>query len=374
MKKKLLAVMLAMALSMVFTACGSKEEKSTESSEETESDTEDHAAVQYMKDLNAADYVTLGNYKGVEVALDEPEVSDEYLEGYIDYVLQNSPISIPVEGRAVEMGDVVNIDYEGKLDGVAFEGGTAKGYDLTIGSGRFIDGFEDGCIGMEVGETKDVEAVFPDPYSNNPDLAGKTAVFTVTVNSISIEEIPELTDEYVQSLELEECSNVEEYRAYVYDVLLEQQMSSYNSEKADLAYQAVAAACDFKDAPEGMITRMNNTLTANMSSYASLYGADIGTYVADVYGGTSENYEETLLEQSRMMAQHYLMMQAIADQEGLTVSDEELEEEISLEASSYGESAEAYREMIDVEAYREYLMTQKVMNFLSDNAVVVSAE
>ena len=245
MKKKMLAVLLTVAVSMTAVACGDKasEEQGTETVKETtETAQQDTTAAEavtavggYMKDLNAEDYVTLGEYKGVEVTLDEPEVTDEYLDGYIEYVQQNNAVSTPVTDRAVEMGDVVNIDYVGKIDGVAFDGGSAQGSDLTIGSGQFIDGFEDGCIGMKVGETKDVEATFPDPYKNNPDLAGKVAVFTVTVNSISVEEIPELTDEYVQSLSLEGCTNVEEYRAYVYDVLLEQQQESYESDKADLA-------------------------------------------------------------------------------------------------------------------------------------------
>ena len=385
MKKKILAVLLTVAVSMTAVACGDKasEEQGTETAKETtETAQQDTTAAEavtavggYMKDLNAEDYVTLGEYKGVEVTLDEPEITDEYLDGYIEYVQQNNAVSTPVTDRAVEMGDVVNIDYVGKIDGVAFDGGSAQGSDLTIGSGQFIDGFEDGCIGMKVGETKDVEATFPDPYKNNPDLAGKVAVFTVTVNSISVEEIPELTDEYVQSLSLEGCTNVEEYRAYVYDVLLEQQQESYESDKADLAYEKVAAECEFKDAPEAMVTRMNNTLTSNLSSYASMYGVDLGTYVSTMYGGTAEEYETTLLEQSKMMAQHYLMMQAIADREGLSVSDEELEEQLSQEAQDYGyETVEEYKSLVDVEAFREYLMTQKVLAFLGENAVAVPAE
>ncbi len=385
MKKKILTVLLAVAVSMTVVACGGKatEEQGTEAVEETtETAQQDTAAVEavtavggYMKDLNAEEYVTLGEYKGVEVTLEEPEITEEYLDGYIEYVQQNNAVSTPVTDRAVEMGDVVNIDYVGKIDGVAFDGGSAEGYDLIIGSGQFIDGFEDGCIGMEVGETKDVEATFPDPYKNNPDLAGKVAVFTVTVNSISVEEIPELTDEYVQSLSLEGCTNVEEYRAYVYDVLLEQQQESYESDKADLVYEKVAAACEFKDAPEAMVTRMNNTLTSNLSSYAAMYGVDLGTYVSAAYGGEAEDYETTLLQQSQMMAQHYLMMQAIADREGLTVSDEELEEQLTMEAQDYGyETVEEYKSLVDVEAFREYLMTQKVLTFLGENAVVVPAE
>lgn len=385
MKKKLWLAVLGLALSMACTACGSKSDetgggeqikKSGESQkEETEkAETKDSESGTYLKDINAADYVTLGTYTGIEIAIDEPEVTDEMVDDYIDYILKNSPVSIPVTDRSVEMGDIVNIDYEGKFDGVAFDGGTAKGTDLTIGSGRFIEGFEDGCIGMKIGETKDVEATFPDPYSNNPAYAGKTAVFTVTLNSIRVEEIPEFTDEFVQSLGLEGCSNVEEYRAYAYDVLKENQETEYASRKTDLAYTAVAEECYFEDAPEGMVQRMNDTLTANISSYASMYGVDIGTYVEAFYGGSAENYEETLLEEANKMAQYYLMLQAIADLENMSVPDEELEEQIASEAADYGYETDEYREMIDAEAFREYLLTQKVLAFITDNAVTVPAQ
>lgn len=378
MNRKWYLVIITVMILMVFTACKSKEEEASPSSEQTEQSTEtenpdDSEEVRYMKDLNASDYVTLGTYKGIEVALDKPEITDEDVEDYIDDMLTNNPISIPVTDRSVELGDTVNIDYEGKFDGVAFEGGTARGSDLTIGSGRFIDGFEDGCIGMEIGETRDIETVFPEVYNPNPAYAGKTAIFTVTVNSIYIKEKPELTDEYVQSLGLAGCSDVESYKDYIYDMMLEEQKDYYDSQKSNFAYEAIVAECEFKDAPSGMIERMNTTLTENLTNYANMYGVDIGTYVAVVYGEDAERYEEVLLEQSTMMAQHYLMMQAIADKEGMQVSDEELEEQLAREAAEYGyATADDYRELIDLEAYREYLLTQKVLDFIVENAVFVS--
>lgn len=387
MKKKLLAVLLAASM-LTLAACGSKStetegtadttENTDSSADESGEEQSENSAIegpQYLKEFNAADYVTLGEYKGLEVTLADPEVSDEYLDSYIQYMLQYSPVSTPVTGRAVEVGDTVDIDYEGKLDGVAFDGGTAKGSSLTIGSGRFIPGFEDGVVGMEIGETKDVEATFPDPYQNNPDLAGKVAVFTVTLNGISTQEIPELTDEYVEGLAIENVKTVEDYKDYVYELLMEQEQSSYESQKSNIVIEAAAANAEFKDAPEGMVARMNQTLTNNISSYASMYGVDTATYVSNVYGGTAEEYEETLLGQAQMMAQRYLMMQAIAEAEGLTVTDEEIESQLETEAANYGyETAEEYKAAIDVEAFREYLMTQNVIQFLSEHAVVSTGE
>lgn len=372
MKRKLLAALLvAGAVSMA--ACGQKAEnaeQNTETGENTEASESTDGS--YLKDYTASDYVTLGEYKGIEISMtsEEPVVTDEDVDSYIEYIRQMNPVSTPVEGRTVQSGDTVNIDYEGKLDGVAFDGGTAQGQDLTIGSGRFIDGFEDGCIGMEIGETRDVEATFPDPYPNNTDLSGKTAVFTVTVNSISVQEVAELNDEYAAGLGIDGVSTLDEYKAYAKDILTEQQTQSYNSEKADKACTAAEENCEFKDMPQGIVDRMNSTMMSNVTSYASVYGVDVGSYVAAYYGGEADDYEATILEQAAEMARKYMMLQAIADQENITVSEAEVEEELQADAENYGQAVDDYRAMIDEEAFREYLLTQKVLNFLSENAVV----
>lgn len=359
MKKKIMAAALCMLTLTVFTACGKK-------------DTSD---LVYMKDFDPEKFVTLGDYQNVEIALDEPSVSEEYLEGYVEYLLQNDPVYVPVTGRAAQMGDTANIDFEGKLDGVAFEGGTAKGTELTLGSGRFIEGFEDGVVGMEIGETKDLNLTFPDPYDNNPDLAGKEVVFTVTLNGLSTKETPELTDDYVKSLEMEGLTNVEEYRQYVYDILMEQQQSNYDSDKQNLAVEELVKACGFEEVPEGMLNRMSDTLTKSITSYAQMYGMEIGDYVASAYGGTAEDHEATLREQARLMAQRYLMLAAVASREGLTVSDEELNAQLESDASSYGyDGVDSYVEQsgLDKEAYREYMLIQKAMEYLTEHVKVVA--
>ncbi len=353
MKKKITALLITVCM-LAVAGCG-----------------KDPDTLVYMKDFKAADYVKLGEYKGVEITLAEPEVTAEEIEQYVNYTLEAAAVSVPVTDRAVETGDITNIDYEGKMDGVAFEGGTAQGYNLTIGSGQFIPGFEDGVVGMEIGETKDIEVTFPDPYINNPDMAGKPAVFTVKVNSINKKEIPELTDEFVAGLEMEGYSTVEEFKTFVSEALMEQKQADYQAQKGNMAIQSAAALCEFKEIPSGMIDRMNETLTNNIGSYASMYGMDIRSYVAAVYGGTEDGFQDTLLEQTKLMAQQYVMMQAIADKEGISITDEELNEMLEAEAELYDyETAEEYKETIDVEAYREYLITTQVMDFLAENAVV----
>ncbi len=351
MKKKLITAMLSVLMVLTAAACGKK-------------GTSD---LVYLKDFDATNYVELGDYKNVEISVEKPTVTDDEVERSIQYLLQSRSTKVPVTGRAAELGDVANIDYEGKLDGVAFEGGTAAGYDLILGSGSFIPGFEDGVVGMEIGETKDLEISFPDPYKNNPDLSGKPVVFTVTLNSLSIQEPAELNDEFVAGLGLEECSNVEEFRQYLHDDLMERKTLQYEDDKANAIVGELESNTTYKTAPDGMVDRMKDTLLANVSVYAQAYGSDVGTYVSNIYGGTAEEYEETLRAQASLMAQRYIMLAAIAQKEGIFVSDEELEEQLKEEAENSGyQSVEDFKAEIDTEAYREYLLVEKMMDYLAE--------
>ena len=360
----------------LMTGCGNADTDTAETTQEsmaesetgTEAGTEDYGPEAYMSGINVADYVTLGEYKGIEVSVDAPVVTDEYLDSYIDYVLQSNMVTTEITDRPVEEGDIVNIDYEGKIDGVAFDGGTAQGYDLTIGSGTFIDGFEDGLIGAETGETVDVNVTFPENYQGE-EVAGKDAVFTVTVNSISVETLPELTDEFVQGLDVG-VNTVEEYRQYAYDLLMEEEQATHDSNAEIAVLEAVMAGSQIQDPPEDMTNRYYNRIIDNMTYYASLYGYDLETFLS--MQGTSE---DAIHESAAQAGQEIIVMQAIADAEGLSVTDEELDAEIETNAGSLGyDDVEEYRASLDVEGYREYMMSEKVLNFLLENAVVTDVE
>lgn len=355
MKKNLwLAASLAAAV-LAMTACGKK----------------DTGDLVYLKDFNASDYVTLGDYGNMDIHMEGPSVTEEDVEQSVEYILNTRPVKTPVSGRKARLGDVANIDFEGKLDGVAFDGGTGTGYDLELGSGSFIAGFEDGVVGMEIGETKDLELNFPDPYKPNPDLSGAAVVFTVTLNSLCTQEPAELTDEFVGELMIEGCSNVEEFRDYVRENLMENKEQQYQQEKEETILAELEKITDCEDAPEGMVGRMTDTLLSNITSYAQMYGADVGEYVAEVYGGTAEEYEDTLKGQAGEMAQRYIMLAAIADREKIAVSDEELEKRIAEEAETYGyESTEEYTKNMDKEAYREYLLMNEVLEYLGETVKV----
>lgn len=376
MKKFITGAALALAgaalLGALMTGCGNADTDTAESTQESASEsgteTEEYGPEAYLSGINVADYITLGEYKRIEVSVDAAVVTDEYLESYIDYVLQSNMVRTEITDRPVEEGDIVNIDYEGKIDGVAFDGGTAQGYDLTIGSGSFIDGFEDGLIGVQSGETVDINVTFPENYRGE-EVAGKDAVFTVTVNSISVETLPELTDEFVQGLDVG-VSTVDEFRQYAYDLLMEEEQATRDSNAEIAILEAVMEDSELQDPPEDMVNRYYNRIIDNLTYYASLYGYDLETFMS-----VQNITEDSVRESSSDAAREIITMQAIAEAEGLQVTDEELDAEIESNAETLGyDDVEEYRASLDVEGYREYMMSEKVLAFLLENAVVTDIE
>ena len=209
---------------------------------------------------------------------------------------------------------------------------------------------------------------FPENYPGE-EVAGKDAVFTVTVNSISVETLPELTDEFVQGLGVG-VNTVEEYRQYTYDLLMEEEQATHDSNAEIAILEAVMANSELQDPPEDMTNRYYSRIIDNMTYYASMYGYDLETFLS--MQGTSE---DAIRESAAQAGQEIIVMQAIADAEGLSVTDEELDAEIETNAGSLGyDDVEEYRASLDVEGYREYMMSEKVLNFLLENAVVTDVE
>ncbi len=379
--KKFITKITVLALSAsVLAGCGKSADSGESTQAVTESSTETGTQAEtgmetveygddaYVDGINVGDYVTLGEYKGIEVTAEAPAVTDEYLQSYIDYVLQSNMVTTDITDRAVQNGDFTNIDYEGKIDGVAFDGGTAQGYDLEIGSGSFIPGFEDGLIGAAIGETRDVTVTFPESYPSE-EVAGKEAVFTVTVNSIHTETIPELTDELVKGLE-GNCSTVDEYRQYAYELLMEDEQSTHDSNAQMDILAKVVENSEFKEPPAEMVTRYYDRIKSNMSSYAAMYGYDLESFMAAT--GSSE---EQLQESAEQASREIIAMKAIADAENLNVTDEDMDEELAKNAGDYGyEDVEEYKKALDLKGYKEYMMTEKVLSFLFDNAVITDTQ
>ena len=345
---KVVSIAVMTIATAAFAACGST----------------DDSQKAYLNELDAKDYVKLGEYNGLEITQAAPEITDETRDSYINYMLSLNP------DRGVIEGDTVNIDYVGTLDGVAFQGGTASGSNLTIGSGQFIDGFEDGLIGAKVGDTVELNLTFPEGYQSE-ELAGKDVVFTVTVNTIMSATPQELTDEYVQGLGID-CSTVEEYQKYVYDMLYEEQVSAYDAKVEDALAKAAMEKSEFiKDPPQAMLDRYNEMLVSNLTSEATANGMALEQFMQLYFGMDAETYPEEIKTEALNYARQYLVLKAIADKEDLNVTDEELQAEMeSISAQSNYESVEAFKEDVDSEGYREYLMSKKVLEKLRESAVI----
>ena len=350
-KNKVRLVTAITAATMLLMACGSKE---------------------YVKDITPEKYVTLGNYMGIEAEETEPVVADGIVDSYINYILSRNATDTEVTGRAVQEGDTVSIDYVGYQDGEAFDGGTGS-YDLVIGSGSFIDGFEDGLIGHEIGEEVTLNLTFPDPYDNNPDLAGKPVVFDVTINGISVSETPELTDDFVASLAIDGCNTVAEFKDYVYNLFYDDAVSTYENSIKKQITDGIMANCTFKEMPEEMVNRYYNTVIDSMTTQATSQGMSLDQYMSAYYGMDADTYPETLKENARTTAQQYVMLQAIANAEGIELTQDEIDAAVSDRVEAYGyDSVEDFKKSADMETFKEFLMADKVMDFLMENAAITT--
>ena len=322
-----------------------------------------------LSSIDAEKYVTsLFEYKGVELSAAKEIIDDVYIDSYIDFILSQYPNYVEVTDRPVGYGDTANIDYVGKdMEGVAFEGGTAQGYDLVIGSGMFVPGFEDGLVGANVGDTVDVELTFPENY-HNADLAAQDVVFTVTINKITTPVPAELTDEFVAQFG---NANVEEFRNSVLMALEDSANATFENELQKQIIDIILEECEFtEEVPEALFNYYKDQIYANFEAYAANYGIDVDSYV-EQSGMTKEEFEENLTTGATESAREALVCKIIADKEGISVSDEELEQGIQENYMNFGYATpEEYKEAENVEDYRDYLLTSKVLNYIIDNANV----
>lgn len=353
MKKKCCVLAGVIVSSLFLTACGSKE---------------------YLKDIKAEKYVTLGNYMGLEATVQKVEVPEGAVESYIEenYLVPKAE-TVPVTGRPVQEGDIANIDFTGYQDGVAFDGGAGEDFDLTIGSGRFIDGFEDGLIGVNEGDQVRLDLTFPDPYTGNPELSGAPVVFEVTVNSISERKLPELTDELVKELGGEgynvgTCQTAAQLREWVADLYEQSAKSTYDNQVEAVLADTLMNSSTFKELPQEMIDRYTKSIEENMNIRAASVGMTLQQYMQQYQGLDEMGYRAVFDEQGMQMTKKYVMYQAIADKEGLAPTEEEVSGEISALMTIYGyASEEELKKSVDIESLREDLMRKKVVAFLKEN-------
>lgn len=326
------------------------------------------ADIPSITSTTASDIVTLGEYKGLELERTVEPVTDEMIDAHIDEVLESSKEDVG-DGPVAE-GDVATIDFEGKKDGEAFEGGTSEDYPLEIGSGSFIPGFEDGVVGMKKGETKDIEVTFPENYGSE-DLAGQDAVFTVTVKSI--ERKPELTEEWVQKNT--DVDSIDAYRAQVREELEGEAEAAADSALRQQAFQKVFENSTFEEIPKEDSDPIKESQIEYVKTYASYFGMEFEDFLS-AQGFTEETFEEEAAGYAENQAKVLYICQAIIDAENITITDEEGEELMADYMVQYGvDTLEALREALNGgDEVDKAIVTEKALQIVIENATITETE
>lgn len=347
MKKKIMSILVAASMMVSLVACGSTAESEVSG-------------------------ITMPDYKNLEVEdVALVAVSDEDVQGYIDYVLASNAQSLEITDRAVEDGDTVNIDYVGLLDGVAFDGGTAEAQTVIIGSDTYIDGFEDGIIGANVGDELEIAVTFPEDYGSD-ELNGQDVIFQITVNSITEEIVPELTDEFVQEVSTD-CTTVEEYWDSIYAMYEEDNLLTQAESRELQVWTALIDATVVESYPEEEIAELYEEVNVYYETYATYYSMTIDEFV-EASGMTMDEYAEILTSTAQEIYLSEQVMTYIAEEEGLTPTEEEYQAEIDAIVELYGyESEEALLEDTTRESLEVDILTDVVMVWLLENVTFVEA-
>ena len=307
--------------------------------------------------------VTLGDYKGVEVVKPVAEVTDAQVEAELNQIAENVA-SVETVERAAEMGDIANINFLGTVDGIAFEGGAAENFDLTLGSGQFIPGFEEQVVGMNVGEDKDVNVTFPEDY-NAKELAGKAAVFAVKLNKLSVKNVPAIDDELAK--DASEFETLEELKADIREKKLADAQKNIDRTFENAVVEAVAANATV-EVPNALIEQELDNQMNDFAYRLQMSGMSVEQY-AKMMGGDLNTMRQAFKPVAEKQALSNLVITKVAEVEGITVSDEELEAEFAEMAKAYELEIEKIKEMVPTEEIKSNLQSRKTVKFLVDNAV-----
>lgn len=311
--------------------------------------------------------VTLGKYKGVEVEKSDASVTDEEIDAAIERERENNARTVSVDDRAVQDGDMTVLDFEGFVDGVAFEGGKGENYPLTIGSNTFIPGFEEQLIGAEIDKEVEVNVTFPEDYQA-AELAGKPAVFKCTIKEIKEKELPDLDDEFAS--EVSEFETLAEYREDVRKNLEEKKAEEAKNEKEDKVVEAIIADAKM-DIPEAMLETQQRQMADDFAQRIQMQGISIDQYF-QFTGLTRAAFLEQLKPQAEKRIQTRLVLEAVAKAENIEASDAEYDEEIQKMADAYQMDIAEINDMIgkfEQKSIREDICIRKAADFVVENAV-----
>ena len=309
----------------------------------------------------------LGKYKGVEIKKIEYKVTDEDVEHELGHMQEHNSRLISIEDRPVEKGDIANINFEGFIDGVAFEGGKAENHDLEIGSNTFIPGFEDQIIGMKIDEEKDIQVKFPDEYFSK-DLAGKDATFKVKVNEIKKKELPTLDDEFAK--DVSEFDTLKELKESIKKKQQEQNDERAKYETQDAVIKAVCENVKV-DIPSGMIETETENMLKDMEQRLAYQGLKLDQYL-QMMGKTKEEMQKEYEPQAIEAIKSRLAIEAVIKAEKIEVADIDVDEKIKEMAKNYGrENDEEFLKNENVRNYiKQGLESEKALEFLVENAKI----
>ncbi len=309
----------------------------------------------------------LGEYKNVEYVETKTEITDAMVESKVQEFLSGYAVSETLTSGTAEMGDQVNIDFVGYIDDEAFENGSGTGYSLTLGSGTMIDGFEEQIVGHDVGETFDIETTFPDEYSNDPDLAGESAVFEITLNSITRQTLPDYTDAFVASnTDAESIADYEQSIREELEITYGEIDDNYNK---SAVMQVVLENANITEYPEQEMQEVFDSTLSDVQAEADQYGYDLATYVSARYGYAEDdfrNYVSSLVED---FMREKIVVCAVAKAEGITVSKDEIKAyKAEMMESSNITDEDEFDERFSEEDVTYYTIADKVVDFLLENA------
>ena len=310
--------------------------------------------------------VTLGEYKGVEVPKSETEVTDEDIDAEIKKEQEKNSRTVTVEDRGAENGDITTIDFEGFVDGVAFEGGKGTDYPLTLGSGSFIPGFEDQLVGAKAGDHVEVNVTFPEEYQA-AELAGKEAVFQCDVNKVETKELPELDDDFAQ--DVSEFDTLAEYREDVKKNLTEKKEKEARAAKENAAVDKAIENAEM-EIPDAMLNTQVRQMMNDFASRMQSQGLTMEQYF-QFTGMTAEKMQEEMKPQALKRIPTRLVLEKIAETENIEVSEDEVNEEISKMAEMYKMEADKLKELLgdrELEQMKKDMAVQKAVTLVADEA------
>lgn len=313
--------------------------------------------------------VVLGQYKGVEVPKADTEVTEDDVMEIIRKEQEKNAVNVNVEGRAVQDKDIATIDFEGFVDGVAFEGGKGTDYPLTIGSGTFIPGFEEQIIGHEIGAEFDVNVTFPEDYQAE-ELKGKAAVFKTTVKKIEEKQLPELDDEF--AAEVSEFETLAEYKAHVESAEKERKEIAAERAREDAAVEKAIENAQM-DIPDAMVNTEVNNMMREFAGNLERQGLKMEQYL-QYFGQTEDAMKEQMKPNALKRIQSRLVLEAIAKAEAFEITEEEINAEVEKMAAQYQMEADQVKNMVNMDYLKEDISYNKASKLLADEAVEVEVK